>query len=208
MSSVLAALSPRTGVSARFSLGALSAGMVETMILSKNSPLASLMQTFPRPGRLDWIGLRPAKRAALIRVEAAKAITGAGLQGDHYGGQTGNRGITLLQAEHLPVIAALTGVEEVAPARLRRNLLVSGINLVALKGQRFQIGEVVLEGASFAHPCSRMEEVLGPGGHNAMRGHGGLCARVIQGGRLRVGDAVIVGRCRGLSSARPRRVAR
>jgi MOSC domain-containing protein YiiM len=190
MINVLAMPSP--SIRARFNLSPNSVRVMETMILSKNSPLASLMQTFPRPGRLDWIGLRPAKRASLIRVEAAQAITGAGLEGDHYGSRTGNRGITLLQAEHLPVIAALTGVEEVAPDRLRRNLLVSGINLVALKGQRFQIGEVVLEGASFAHPCSRMEEVLGPGGYNAMRGHGGLCARVIQGGRLRVGDAVIV----------------
>ncbi|MEA3643891.1 MAG: MOSC domain-containing protein [Lamprobacter sp.] len=162
------------------------------MILSKNSPLALLMQTFPRPGRLDWIGLRPAKRAALIQVEAAQAITGAGLEGDHYSGRTGNRGITLLQAEHLPVIAALADAAEIAPATLRRNLLVSGINLAALKRQRVQIGEVVLEGTSFAHPCSRMEEVLGAGGYNALRGHGGLCARVIQGGLLRVGDAVFV----------------
>jgi MOSC domain-containing protein YiiM len=68
-----------------------------------------------------------------------------------------------------------------APATLRRNLVVSGINLVALKGQRFQIGDAVLEGTSFAHPCSRMEEVLGQGGYNAMRGHGGLCARVDAG---------------------------
>ncbi|MEA1052907.1 MOSC domain-containing protein [Lamprobacter modestohalophilus] len=106
------------------------------MTFSKNSPLASLMQTFPRPGRLDWIGLRPAKRAALIHVEAAQAITGAGLEGDHYSGRTGHCGITLLQTEHLPVIAALTGVEEIAPATLRRNLLVSGINLAALSDRR------------------------------------------------------------------------
>ncbi|MBK1646714.1 MOSC domain-containing protein [Thiocapsa imhoffii] len=151
------------------------------------------MQTFPRPGRLDWIGLRPGKRAALVGVDAAQALTGAGLEGDHYAGRSGNRGITLLQAEHLPVIATLAGVSQMAPAILRRNLLVSGINLIALKGQRFQIGTVVLEGTSFAHPCSRMEEVLGPGGYNAMRGHGGLCARVIQGGLLRVGDAVVAG---------------
>jgi MOSC domain-containing protein YiiM len=165
--------------------------MMEAMILSKNSPLALLMQTFPRPGRLDWIGLRPAKRAALIRVDAAQALKGAGLEGDHYSGRSVNRGITLLQAEHLPVIAALADAAEMAPATLRRNLLVSGINLIALKGQRFQIGEVVLEGTSFAHPCSRMEEVLGPCGYNTMRGHGGLCVRVIQGGLLRVGDTVV-----------------
>jgi len=161
------------------------------MILSKNSTLKSLMQTFPRQGRLEWIGLRPAKRAALISADAARAVTGAGIEGDHYSGRSGNRGITLLQAEHLPVIAALAGAHEIAPAELRRNLLVSGINLAALKGQRFQVGEVTLEGTDFAHPCSRMEEVLGPGGYNAMRGHGGLCARVIHGGMLRIGDAVV-----------------
>jgi len=83
------------------------------------------MQTFPRPGCVDWIGLRPAKRALLIHVEAAQAITGAGLEGDQSCGRTGNRGITLLQTEHLPVIAALVGAEEMAPATLRRNLLVS-----------------------------------------------------------------------------------
>jgi MOSC domain-containing protein YiiM len=161
------------------------------MPLSKNSPLASLMQSFPRPGRLEWIGLRPAKRARIISVDRARALADGGLEGDHYGGRSGSRGVTLLQAEHLEVIARLTGIEDMAPAVLRRNLVVSGINLVALKGQRFRIGEVVLEGTGFAHPCSRMEEVLGPGGYNAMRGHGGLCARVLEGGTLGVGDAFV-----------------
>ena len=92
------------------------------------------MQSFPRAGRLEWIGLRPSKRAALVSVDVAHAITGAGLEGDHYSGRSGNRGITLLQAEHLPVIAALAGADEIAPANLRHNLLVSGINLAALKG--------------------------------------------------------------------------
>jgi len=149
------------------------------------------MQCFPRSGHLTWIGLRPTKRAPLLSVDTACALTGGGLEGDHYGGGSGNRGVTLIQAEHLGVIAALTGVDEIAPAALRRNLVVSGLNLVALKGQRFRIGEVVLEGTGLAHPCSRMEDILGPGGYNAMRGHGGLCARVLQGGLLRVGDAVV-----------------
>jgi MOSC domain-containing protein YiiM len=160
------------------------------MSFPRNSSLAPLMQCFPRQGRLEWIGLRPRRRAALIRVDSARALTDAGLEGDHYGGRSGNRGITLLQAEHLAAISALAGVPAVSPATLRRNLLVSGINLLALKGRRFRIGEVLLEGTLPAHPCSRMEEVLGPGGYNVMRGHGGLCARVLEGGMLQVGDAV------------------
>jgi MOSC domain-containing protein YiiM len=101
------------------------------------------MQCFPRPGRVQWIGLRPSKRAPVLCVGTALALAGGGLEGDHYGGRSGNRGVTLLQAEHLTVIAALAGVREIAPAVVRRNLVVSGINLVALKGQRFRIGEVV-----------------------------------------------------------------
>jgi len=99
-----------------------------------------------------------------------------------------------MQAEHLAVIASPARVAEIAPSVLRRNLVVSGINVAALKGQRFRIGDVVLESTGLAHPCSRVEEVLGPGGYNAMRGHGGLCALVLEGGILRVGDAVVAER--------------
>ena len=78
----------------------------------------------------------------------------------------------------------------IEPARLRRNLLVSGINLIALQRTRFTIGNVLLEGTGACHPCSKMERVLGAGGYNAMRGHGGITARVIEGGALHLGDAV------------------
>ncbi len=120
------------------------------------------------------------------------AVAGQGLEGDHYRARRrGTRQVTLIQAEHLAVIGALLGCVAPAPEILRRNLVVSGINLLALKGRRFQIGEAVLEGTGFAHPCSRMEEVLGAGGYNAMRGHGGLTARVVRSGRLALGDPVI-----------------
>jgi MOSC domain-containing protein YiiM len=91
----------------------------------------------------------------------------------------------------LPAIAALSGHGGVAPAAFRRNLVVEGIPLVALKDRRFRIGEVVLEGTGPCDPCSRMEEALGPGGYNAMRGMGGICARIVEGGTFRRGDAVV-----------------
>ena len=83
------------------------------------------------------------------------------------------------------------GRREPKPAALRRNVVVSGIPLVALKGRRFRIGGVLLEGTDDCDPCSRMEAALGPGGFNAMRGHGGLCARILDGGAIALGDTVI-----------------
>ena len=65
------------------------------------------------------------------------------------------------------------------------------MNMNLLRYQRLQIGEVILETSALAHPCSRMDEALGPGGAAAMFGYGGLCAKVIQGGRLRVEDQVL-----------------
>ncbi len=155
-----------------------------------DSPLGQLMATLPQRGRIEWIGLRPARETPMVEVDAAEAVAGAGLAGDRYRGSNGKRGVTLIQAEHLAAIAALAGHAQVAPASQRRNVVVSGIPLVALKGRRFRIGDVVLEGIAPCDPCSRMEAVLGAGGYNAMRGHGGLCARIVEGGTLRVGDVV------------------
>lgn len=118
-------------------------------------------------------------------------MVGRGLEGDHYAGRSGSRGVTLVQAEHLAVLGALLHRDPIDPALLRRNLVVAGVNLLALKGQRFRIGTAVLEGTGPCPPCSRMEETLGPGGYNAMRGHAGLNARVVTGGTIRLGDAVI-----------------
>lgn len=155
-----------------------------------DSPLGILMSSLPRAGRVQWIGLRPRRDVEMVAVHEAVAVAGRGLQGDRYAGSSGKRGITLIQAEHLPVIAALADHRDVAAALLRRNVVVSGIPVVALKGRKFRIGEVLLEGTDDCDPCSRMEAALGPGGYNAMRGHGGLCARILEGGQLRVGDAV------------------
>jgi MOSC domain-containing protein YiiM len=155
-----------------------------------NSALGRLMATLPRAGRVEWIGVRPKRDTPMQPVDGVEATAGAGLAGDRYTGGSGKRGVTLIQAEHLPVIAALSGHDAVEAALLRRNVVVSGIPLIALKGRRFRIGDVVLEGTDSCDPCSRMEEALGPGGFNAMRGMGGLCARIVAGGRFAIGDAV------------------
>ena len=88
-------------------------------------------------------------------------------------------------------IGNVLDIEKVDVALTRRNILVSGINLLALKDHQFRIGEsVILETTGHCHPCSRMEENFGTGGYNAMRGHGGLTTRVIAGGTIKIGDVV------------------
>ena len=112
-----------------------------------------------------------------------------GLEGDHTT-RPSDRSVTLIQREHFPVIASLCGREKVLPEELRRNLVVSGINLLALKDRQFWIGSVLLEGTGICAPCSRMEEILDRGGYNAMRGHGGITARIVTAGNIAIGDEV------------------
>jgi MOSC domain-containing protein YiiM len=118
------------------------------------------------------------------------AIAGQGIEGDRYH-SSGNRQVTLIQAEHLTVIASFLGNDHVDPSVLRRNIVVRGLNLLTLKSKKFRLGNAVLEYSGECHPCSRMEEILGPGGYNAMRGHGGILARILETGIVRVGDSVI-----------------
>ncbi len=161
---------------------------------SPDSPLGQMRDAFPRDGQVTWIGLRTARREAVRAVEEAVAVVGEGLRGDHWTprpGGPGTRQVTLIQAEHLPVIAALTGRDEVEPSVLRRNVVVEGINLTALRGRHLRIGAVLLALAGPCDPCSRMEEALGEGAWNALRGHGGWNAQVVEGGTLRVGDPAV-----------------
>ena len=154
--------------------------------------LKELLATFNKSGTVQWIGLRPERRAEVSEVSEVLADPSTGLVGDRFSGKpAAKRQVTLIQHEHLAVMAQLLGREEIAPALLRRNIVVSGINLQALKQRNFKIGSAILYGTGNCAPCSRMEEALGKGGYNAMRGHGGITAYVVQAGKISVGNSVV-----------------
>jgi len=159
--------------------------------LNPESDVAKLMAKPSKAGTVEWIGLRAERRGPLQSVAEAEAVPGTGLEGDHFHGQgSGVRQVTLIQGEHLDAVGAFLQRPSADPALARRNIVVRGINLFSLQDRRFRIGDAVLEHSGPCHPCSRMEENFGPGGYGAMRGHGGITARVIAGGTIRVGDAV------------------
>ena len=156
------------------------------------SPLQILLNTLPQVGRIEWIGIRPAREEPVEPRSEVSITVQDGIVGDRFNGRPGSdRQVTLIQKEHLSAIGSMLGRGEVAPELLRRNIVVSGINLLALKDKSFRIGEAVLEFTGPCQPCSKMEAALGPGGYNAMRGHGGITATVLQDGLVKIGDEVV-----------------
>lgn len=150
--------------------------------------LSQLQARYAQNGRVVAICVRPERLKAPVRKAHVEAIANKGLQGDRSKG--GNRQVTLIQSEHLHGVASFLGLENLDFTLTRRNILVEGINLLSLKGKRFKIGAAVFEYSGECHPCSRMEEALGTGGYNAMRGHGGITAKVITGGEIKFNDFV------------------
>jgi MOSC domain-containing protein YiiM len=163
-----------------------------------SSNLQRLLDAPMRPGRLSWIGVRIERCGPIEALETAQVTPEGGLIGDRYGGRSGGkRQVTLIAREDLDAVAAFLGRDEptLPPDLVRRNLVTEGLNLQALKGRRLLVGPdpataALLEVTGECHPCSRMEEVLGTGGYNALRGRGGLTARVLRAGTIQLGDPV------------------
>lgn len=99
-------------------------------------------------GRVEAIIVRSSPRDAARSIAATEALAGIGLADDRLGkrgeAELSTRQVTLIQAEDLPVIA-LAGVAAVDPVRLRCNIVVSGINLLALRNAKVRVGDAVLE---------------------------------------------------------------
>ncbi len=173
--------------------------------MTSDNTLRDLITRMATQGRVEAVVVRTERNKSAEVVDAAKAEPGLGLMGDRRAKNkrtdkaSRKRELTLIQAEHLPLIARWCGMENIEAARLRRNLAISGVNLLAMKSPfadvrlEWQIGnEVCIEVTGPCDPCSKMEAELGSGGYNAMRGHGGMTAMIVSGGIIRVGDVVIL----------------
>ncbi|MET1045555.1 MAG: MOSC domain-containing protein [Hyphomicrobium sp.] len=156
------------------------------------SAIAQLLSGPVGPGTRSWIGLRPSRKAPMTMPASATLIAQQGIAGDRYQTQSnGGRQVTLMASEDLVAIASFMGKADISPELLRRNFVTRGINLNALKGRNLRIGAaVILEISGECAPCSQMEANLGPGGYNAVRGRGGLTARILAGGEVRLGDLI------------------
>ena len=153
--------------------------------------MKDLLRIIPQKGKVEWIGIRTKKKEDVSVLQSVKVEKRTGLVGDHFNGRSsGKRQVTLIQKEHLNAVSSILRKKDIDPKLTRRNIVVSGINLLSLKHQKFKIGDVVLETSGICAPCIRMEQNFGIGGYNAMRGHGGITAFVVEEGYINVGDSV------------------
>jgi hypothetical protein len=131
---------------------------------------------------------------------AVELVAGAGISGDRYALKTGfwsdpvwpDQEITLIESEVVRALAA-------EPGELRRNVETQGLRLRGLVGATFHIGAAELVGVRPCDPCLHLERLTRPGIARALVSKGGLRARIVRGGRVRVGDEILT--C--AQSARP-----
>jgi MOSC domain-containing protein YiiM len=150
-------------------------------------------------GTLEAICIAPRASSQMQPLTSVEAIAGVGLQGDRYAAgvgfyserptEPGAREVTLIEAETLEALCAERGIQ-LSVDEHRRNLTVRGIRLDELRGRRFTVGEVVLEGVRDCPPCEHLEELTGKPVLRPLVERGGLRARVVVGGTIHVGDAV------------------
>jgi len=146
-------------------------------------------------GVVEEIYITTKGSAPMERVEEAGAVAG-GLEGDRYKEGTGYWTpygdvceVTLIEAEDLDEIERETGIR-VKNGEHRRNIITRGVRLRDLRGSRFRIGEVVLEYDRPRPPCKHIQDLTEPGMTRVLKRRGGICARVIESGRIRTRDEI------------------
>ncbi len=148
-------------------------------------------------GVIEEIYIAREGSVAMQRVDEVSALGSSGLEGDRYKEGTGYWTpygdvcqVTLIEAEELDEIEREDGLS-VKNGEHRRNIITRGIRLEGLRGSRFRVGEAVLEYDRPRPPCKHVQDLTEPGMTRALRGRGGICARVVEGGRIRAQDEVV-----------------
>jgi MOSC domain-containing protein YiiM len=136
--------------------------------------------------------------ATMERVEEVRTIEGCGIEGDRYCEGTGfwtRFGdvceVTLIESEDIDYIQSELGIS-VKNGEHRRNIVTSGIRLGDLRRKRFRIGETMLEYDRPRPPCRHVQDLSEPGMTRALKGRGGICARVVEAGMIRTQDTIEV----------------
>ena len=132
-------------------------------------------------------GFRDAPAESLT---SARILADFGLEGD-FRSQRPGRHVTLIEEETLAAVGAQLGIA-IPSGASRRQIVIRGLALNPTVGKQLRIGEVLLEVTSFCDPCIKMEGKIGAGAQAALADRGGVCARVLAGGTMRVGDTVAV----------------
>lgn len=130
---------------------------------------------------------QPADRHPAVEVAEVECVAGQGIRGDRFfGHQEDYKGqITFFSREVFDDLQRELGLAAAEPGATRRNVLVSGADLNALVGAEFVIQGVRFAGVSECSPCYWMDQALGPGAHEWLKGRGGLRARILSDGHLR-----------------------
>jgi MOSC domain-containing protein YiiM len=149
-------------------------------------------------GMVEALFLGGEPKAPLIAVAEVRAVTGQGLEGDRYARGKGSfskpeldRHLTLIEAEAIEALAR-DYEQVIAPAEARRNVLTRGVALNHLVGKRFRVGPVLLFGHRLCEPCKHLEKLVGKPIRKGLVHRGGLRCEVVEGGVIRIGDAVTI----------------
>jgi len=148
-------------------------------------------------GSVVSIHISPAAGQPMETVPEARAVAGRGLEGDRYAlgigyySKTpgpGGRELTLIETETLEALGAL-GIK-LSAAESRRNVATSGVPLNHLVGREFQVGTVRMLGTRLCEPCKYLDGLTQAGAMTALLHRGGLRARILTDGLIRVGDTI------------------
>lgn len=147
----------------------------------------------PIRGRLEWIYIAGRKGERIEAVESVEAVTETGLSGDRYSFSKNRKDpgqqVTLIEAEQIEKFVADTGLC-MEPHEPRRNLVTRGVELNALVGKRFYVGECELEGVELCEPCAKWAKSTHPDVVRFFVHRGGLNARIVNGGAISIGSEI------------------